>query len=273
MEMKGIVSFRIITLLPILPFPFNIKSGFLQKMYGIYNTLEWKFKMRFDPSLSVTYQSSIFLIVEITIPPREQIIKNAPRAISFHPPLYYFSVAAKQYLEDASLGGFSICLLVGKKGGGGGGGGPRGRKEVSSSIGAERKERRDAHGAFSTSPKGNYWQSARKWRRKYHVGGAPPRSTRSFLFADLNPLLPYYQAPPSCAASSRLILLCFLRAFPSRLCLSTINSTRSFFCAVPIVLYISFISRWYIVLLWKWSGWKSLKCRLIWWKDEGSWNV
>lgn len=78
-------------------------------------------------------------------------------------PRYYFSVAAKQYLEDVSLGvgGFSICLLVEKKG-------RRRRKEA-----AERAEGRkcppplgrrageegkasEERCVFSTSPKGNY---------------------------------------------------------------------------------------------------------------------
>lgn len=126
-------------------------------------------------------------------------------------PRYYFSVAAKQYLEDVSLGvgGFSICLLVEKKG-------RRRRREAAERAegrkcppplgrrAGEEGEASEERCVFSTSPKGNYWQSARKWRRKYHVAGAPPR-TRSFLFADLKP-----PPPPSPITRRHLLALLLL---------------------------------------------------------------
>lgn len=78
-------------------------------------------------------------------------------------PRYYFSVAAKQYLEDVSLGvgGFSICLLVEKKG-------RRRRKEAAERAegrkcppplgwrAGEEGEASEERCVFSTSPKGNY---------------------------------------------------------------------------------------------------------------------
>lgn len=107
------------------------------------------------------------------------------------------------------VAGFSICSWRKKE---------AAKREQGSVLRLERRwtkreggqERRQTahenrHGIFHI-PQGNYWQSARKWRRKYHVGG--PRTLWPLL-ADL----PFYQAPPSCA-SSRVIPFpfCFLRA-------------------------------------------------------------
>lgn len=171
---------------------------FSQKMYQIFNTIQI---VRGNSKLWIFNPSARSFLIEITIPRfanknyQKCTLGSARNLISS--PRYYFSVVAKQYLEDVSLGRFSICLLAGE-GGKVGGRGTRGRKEVSSFIGEKGEER--ARSVFSPHPPREIIDSQRrKWRRKYHVGGAPPR-TRSFLFADLKP-------PPPIARRHLLALL------------------------------------------------------------------
>lgn len=129
----------------------------------------WKFKMRFNPSIVVDV---LMCYVSVFLNRRDYdsssrtnyqkcTLGSARNLISS--PRYYFSVAAKQYLEDVSLGvgGFSICLLVEKKG-------RRRRKEAAERAegrkcppplgrrAGEEGEASEERCVFSTSPKGNY---------------------------------------------------------------------------------------------------------------------
>ena len=241
---------------------------FSQKMYQIFNTIQI---VRGNSKLWIFNPSARSFLIEITIPRfanknyQKCTLGSARNFISS--PRYYFSVVAKQYLEDVSLGRFSICLLAGE-GGKVGGRGTRGRKEVSSFIGEKGEER--ARSVFSPHPPREIIDSQRrKWRRKYHVGGAPAR----FFSPTLNlPLL----------LPGATFLRCFFSLnpplFPSRLRVflhvSTINSINSIFLLLfQSLFFYSFISRRCIVFSWKWSGWKRVSSNVDCERNEWSWNV
>lgn len=136
-------------------------------------------------------------------------------------PRYYFSVAAKQYLEDVSLGvgGFSICLLVEKKGGGGGGRPRNARKEGSVLLhwggGQGRKGRRARSGASSPHPPREIIDSQRGNDVVNTTSLAHPLEPAPFFSPTLNPL----PLPPLLPGAT--FLRCFFSLnpplFPSRL--------------------------------------------------------
>lgn len=134
-------------------------------------------------------------------------------------PRYYFSVAAKQYLEDVSLGvgGFSICLLVEKKG-------RRRRREAAERaegrkcpppLGRRAGEEGEASGASSPHPPREIIDSQRGNDVVNTTSLAHPLEPAPFFSPTLNPL----SLPPLLPGAT--FLRCFFSLnpplFPSRL--------------------------------------------------------
>ena len=239
-------------------------------MYQIFNTIQI---VRGNSKLWIFNPSARSFLIEITIPRfanknyQKCTLGSARNLISS--PRYYFSVAAKQYLEDVSLGRFSICLLAGE-GGEVGGRGTRGRKEVSSFIGEKGEER--ARSVFSpgkllTVSEGNDVVNT--------TSVAHPLEPARFFSPTLN-------LPLSLLLPGATFLRCFFSLnpplFPSRLRVflhvSTINSINSIFLLLfQSLFFYSFISRRCIVFSWKWSGWKRVSSNVDCERNEWSWNV
>lgn len=221
-------------------------------------TRPWKFKRRNRRTDHLS--RAIFLINEITIiPPRHavgQIIKNVhsdPTQSHFIPAILLFGRRETVSRGRLGVGGFSICLLVGKKEGGGRegeeGGGRNAWKEGSVLLPRRRGKKGEAHtrnGFFSPHPPREIIDSQRGNDVVNTTSVAHPLEPARFFSSTLPPFC--YQAPPSCAASSSRNPPLFppsrLRLCPS--CVynprSAINSTHPlfFFCANSFLYFIYF---------------------------------
>lgn len=165
-------------------------------------------------------------------------------------PRYYFSVAAKQYLEDVSASvAFQFACLWEKRREGEEGGGRNAWKEGSVLLPRRRGKKGEAHtrnGFFSPHPPREIIDSQRGNDVVNTTSVAHPLEPTRFFSPTLPPFC--YQAPPSCAASSSrnppLFPLSRLRLCPS--CVynprSAINSTHPlfFFCANSFLYFIYF---------------------------------